>query len=679
MSHLLNLADDFPRTAAQAPGGIMPAGTTSYSDADGALNNAVTLPTAIGRRNEILTITHDATADVVLQGTNKTPATALTLSAANRVTRWISDGATWRAVEDSKTGGNVTAKLSNVTPIAVLPVGDLFEVTMPANTDVRIRSLVNRQVYLTSEGEYSGGSFTTTTSAIVNLTPTFVPADNNVHVNGELNRLTIQDILSGRLFTVTVWRLAGIAGNWSGWVEEIGVSFSGPAPAQQDFFRTLTGATLPDGTNDLTEAISRTGMVYAKGFKAESGLPVGGAATSDQSGFYFNGPEGDGGMHSFPGVDGAIGFATNAVTGVILRSATGGSAWTLNGGTIAAASAINAYHYIGIPAGPGVASRVGISSGGASVGQTDAISQVLTNANKTNLTGPVGIIGASDAANPGGLADIGANIKFWRQGNATNNLLGFGVETRSALGLSRRFNIYPNGIAAFDCDANVTGLIWQTARGNVPAISVSHNGIAFSVVGAAPYTVVSDRKYKADIKTISRDLAAKAIKSVNPSTWSWNDLALKERGQSGSGFGFIAQNVQEFVPEAVIDAGDGTLAVAESKLIPYLWAQVQSLTEQMERLMAGAVAPAPVTAVAVPTSTAPLSVNLAKVDRLLKMDATGLGAIGFTATQSMTFTAGSTALRAGMASGLPEAEILKVLSTLLTSIGLSLSGVLAKL
>ena len=161
-------------------------------------------------------------------------------------------------------GGNIIGVVTNVAPSVILPVANLFEFSMPANTDVRIRALVARQVYITSEGEYPGGSFTTSTAAIVNLGTAFVPADNNVHVAGELNVVRVQDILTGRLFVVTVWRLAGIAGNWSGWVQEIGVTTLAVAPPvtpPADFFRSVSGTTLPDGANDYTEGITHNGNV----------------------------------------------------------------------------------------------------------------------------------------------------------------------------------------------------------------------------------------------------------------------------------------------------------------------------------------------------------------------------------------------------------------------------------
>lgn len=364
-SEALYQPDGFPRSGSQSVGGVIPAGATSYNDVDGSTNATVTLPTAVGRRNEVFTINHLATADATLLGTNKSPSTPLQLTSSNRVTRYISDGTNWisidpysvlaefgevaltngstftttladlpgstfslptagtwqvtyyvhlafnatignytvgiydgsnaliansvacgvnalsggaatqntlaisvritttgaanyklRAITANGTAtvlnngasigqsgsskviwekisgfapvntlsGNMTSMLSNALPTAVLNVGGLFEVSMPASTDVQIRALTARSVYILSEGEYPGGSFATSTAAVVNLTTAFVPADNNVHVAGERNTITIQDILTGRIFRVTAWRLAAIVGNWSGWVEEIGIS-----------------------------------------------------------------------------------------------------------------------------------------------------------------------------------------------------------------------------------------------------------------------------------------------------------------------------------------------------------------------------------------------------------------------------------------------------------------------
>jgi hypothetical protein len=144
-------------------------------------------------------------------------------------------------------GGNMSAFVSNGTPTTIMSVGGLFEFTMPANTDVRIRALTPRAVYITSEGMFPGGSFTTSTAAIVNLTTTATPVDTNVSVNGKLNLVTIHDILTGRIFRVTVWRLSAIAGNWSGWVEEIGVTNTFPILNYATNAAAIADPALPAG------------------------------------------------------------------------------------------------------------------------------------------------------------------------------------------------------------------------------------------------------------------------------------------------------------------------------------------------------------------------------------------------------------------------------------------------
>jgi hypothetical protein len=146
-------------------------------------------------------------------------------------------------------GGNISisAIVANGLPTAILPISGLFEITMPANTDVRIRAITPRPAYITSEGLYNGGSFTTTTSAIVAVPTTAIPADNNVHVAGEMNLIHIQDVLTGRIFRVTVWRLAAIAGNWSGWVEELGVPNASPVLNYATNAAAIADVTLPVG------------------------------------------------------------------------------------------------------------------------------------------------------------------------------------------------------------------------------------------------------------------------------------------------------------------------------------------------------------------------------------------------------------------------------------------------
>jgi hypothetical protein len=207
----------------------IPAGVTNWVAVDGNYVATIKLPTtnnATGRFS--VYASNSASFDTIIEksGTDlpftawiQSPLQSMHFEWANGLWRWVP------APEAPKEGAaNISAMVSNVPPTAILNVGRLYEITMPTNTDVRIRALVARQAYISSEGEYSGGSFTTTTGAIVNVPVTPIPADNNIHIAGEMNIVKILDVATNRIFRVTVWRMGAIAGNWSGWVEEISVS-----------------------------------------------------------------------------------------------------------------------------------------------------------------------------------------------------------------------------------------------------------------------------------------------------------------------------------------------------------------------------------------------------------------------------------------------------------------------
>jgi hypothetical protein len=244
-----------------------------------------------------------------------------------------------------------------------------------------------------------------------------------------------------------------------------------------------------------------------------------------------------------------------------------------------------------------------------------------------------------------------------------------------------------NNTSTIDFGSDTDGGITSLADGNLTfysngAIAGAVNpGGVWSKPGGGAWAATSDNRVKKNITRTTGTLAK--LLQLSPIKFQYNGLAGTPDG--GAYYeGLIAQEVQKIFPDWVTETRekiDGTpvLQVDTSPLVYALLDAVRELKGEIDKLKGVAVA-APVAAPVVPTTiTTPLSVNMAKVDRLLKMDAAGLSAIGFTATQSSMFTSGSTALRAGIASGLPEAEVLKVLSALLTSIGLTLAGVMAKL
>ena len=80
----------------------------------------------------------------------------------------------------------------------------------------------------------------------------------------------------------------------------------------------------------------------------------------------------------------------------------------------------------------------------------------------------------------------------------------------------------------------------------------------------------SDARLKENISDMSGGL--EKVNAVNVYNFDWID---GEKGQTG----FIAQQVQEEIPDAVIEK-DGILNIAYAKLFPYLWQAVKELAQK---------------------------------------------------------------------------------------------------
>jgi hypothetical protein len=186
-----------------------------FTIAQTTINQAITLPTPTIASNHVAIVKNTGTASFQIHGANVK---------AGEIAILIFQNGAWSSSSNPSTG-NIISSVSNALPTDVLQVAGLFEFSMAASTDVRIRSISgNRSIYLATESEYPGGSFMTSTAAPVALTSAFITADNNVHVAGERFTTTVQDINTNRIFKVTCWRFGAVTGNWSGWAEEIGLA-----------------------------------------------------------------------------------------------------------------------------------------------------------------------------------------------------------------------------------------------------------------------------------------------------------------------------------------------------------------------------------------------------------------------------------------------------------------------
>jgi hypothetical protein len=100
------------------------------------------------------------------------------------------------------------------------------------------------------------------------------------------------------------------------------------------------------------------------------------------------------------------------------------------------------------------------------------------------------------------------------------------------------------------------------------------------MAGVGNYNNLSDRRFKQDIRPLNN--ALDIVTQLEGVSFDWRreehpDMQFEE----GRQLGFIAQDLQSVVPEAVSETEDGTLHAAYSELIPLL---VEAIKEQNQKL-----------------------------------------------------------------------------------------------
>jgi hypothetical protein len=109
-----------------------------------------------------------------------------------------------------------------------------------------------------------------------------------------------------------------------------------------------------------------------------------------------------------------------------------------------------------------------------------------------------------------------------------------------------------------------------------PAFKLHVDGTAYAT-GAAG--ALSDRRHKTNISDLSLD-ALEVVKDLRPVTFEWKDP--QDSGMEGSQLGFIAQEVEEVLPEAVLtqENEEQTKGLKYNALIPMLTKAIQELAAE---------------------------------------------------------------------------------------------------
>lgn len=138
-----------------------------------------------------------------------------------------------------------------------------------------------------------------------------------------------------------------------------------------------------------------------------------------------------------------------------------------------------------------------------------------------------------------------------------------------------------NGVS-FNGSANITvaddtklPLAGGTITGNLTVTNITANGTIFA---SGNITAFSDRRLKENIKPI--DNVIDRIKKLNGVTYTRNDLDDTNKVYTG----LIAQDVQQAMPQSVVETDEGILSVDYPSLIGLLTETIKNLNSRIEKL-----------------------------------------------------------------------------------------------
>jgi hypothetical protein len=158
-------------------------------------------------------------------------------------------------------------------------------------------------------------------------------------------------------------------------------------------------------------------------------------------------------------------------------------------------------------------------------------------------------------------------IVLYEDANNDHQYFGFGINTaamRYQIAGTNSDHIFfaGNGSSSSNELARIKG------NGTLRVSSLSTNGPVYSNNNILTNTNPSDRNLKENIVPIGNSMDK--VMALNPVTYTWKSNGAK-------GIGFIAQEVEEVIPELVNTNDDGTKGIYSLEMIPYL---VKALQEQ---------------------------------------------------------------------------------------------------
>jgi hypothetical protein len=172
----------------------------------------------------------------------------------------------------------------------------------------------------------------------------------------------------------------------------------------------------------------------------------------------------------------------------------------------------------------------------------------------------------------------------------TSNVAGTGISVSGATGAVTITNsgvtsiVAGTGVSRDSATGAVTISIGQAvATSSSPTFAgLTING-AITATGDITAYFSSDKRFKSNIQLIPN--ALEKVSKLNGVTWTWNE-DVNEVTKTTPNTGLIAQEVQEVLPEVVMEREDGHLGLDYSKMVGLLVEAIKEQQIQIEELKA---------------------------------------------------------------------------------------------
>jgi len=229
-------------------------------------------------------------------------------------------------------------------------------------------------------------------------------------------------------------------------------------------------------------------------------------------------------------------------------------------------------------------------SGDLYVGGTLSVVNVTTtNVVDINIsTGTITVSGLSTLTNVIATSISSASLysTIGSFGTVSSSLLSVDIMTGGSINLS-------TGLTS--ASARITNIVGTNivatslTAGSIRTSDIALNGNLVATGDITAFGSLSDRRLKTNIVEIDSLSALNTVKSLRPVTFDWKSDIFNESKRGSHDVGFIAQEVEEIIPQAVaeyqeMNSGTFYKNIKHERLIPYLVGAIQKLEYTNKKL-----------------------------------------------------------------------------------------------